>query len=104
MRLTNLLYVPCTMCCLILRSDHREHLVVVDPRAGGTPVGIVTRHDLCERCNAEWQRADATPTATLSRAHASAAEATEGRSSSAELRRARESELGTTRTVGAARC
>ena len=81
-----------------------RHLVVVDPRAGGTPVGIVTRHDLCERCNAEWQRADATPTATLSRAHASAAEATEGRSSSAELRRARESELGTTRTVGAARC
>ena len=81
-----------------------RHLVVVDPRAGGTPVGIVTRHDLCERCNNDWQRADATPTATLSRAHASAAEATEGRSSSAELRRARESELGTTRTVGAARC
>ena len=81
-----------------------RHLVVVDPRAGGTPVGIVTRHDLCERCTDGWQRADATPTATLSRAHASAAEATEGRSSSAELRRARESELGTTRTVGAARC
>ena len=77
-----------------------RHLVVVDPRAGGTPVGIVTRHDLCERCTDGWQRADDADGDALARR--AAAEATEG-GLGAELR-ARESELGTTRTVGAARC